>query len=172
LRIIARIGASGATKRESLRPNFGKFLYPASMRALLRTSLLFLALGAAACGDDGEAAVPIEQIPPDKRLRDLSEGERKGACAWASEVAEGKLPAPGTRLSCGVTWNGTNCSFRGVPAECQATVAEWRVCIPNFFGRLGEDPCQILELQFPAALEEFIDSTPGCEGQGVCGSTT
>jgi hypothetical protein len=48
---------------------------------------------------------------------------------------------------------------------------EWQACFPLVMSRLGDDPCLILSLQAPGALEEFVNETPGCEGLGSCTTT-
>ena len=124
---------------------------------------------AAACGDD--SAVPIDEIPPETRLVDLSGPERQGVCEWSTAVAREQLPA---MFQCnGVTLSLMNCRFPSSDADgCVGTVAQWQVCLPNFVDRLAEDPCQILDLVFPGELGEFVDETPSCAGLGACTYTT
>jgi hypothetical protein len=119
----------------------------------------------AACGDD---PVPIDEIPPDSRLSQLDSAEMDGVCAWGKGIANQKLP-PGTNC------HGTPIMFSGcmkVPAACTATVAQWRICMPNLLDRFAQDPCQVLDFAFsPGDFTEFIEATPGCQGLGPCGTT-
>jgi hypothetical protein len=85
-----------------------------------------VALGAVACG--GHDAVPIDQIAPVKKLVDLNSAEAQGLCDWARGVYNEKLP--------GARCGGNSVTFDGcmpVPADCPATVAQWKTCVPPRF---------------------------------------
>ena len=121
--------------------------------------------------------MPIEDIPPDTKLVDLSAPEEQGVCDWGKDVARGKLPAPGSAMDCDgitITFNETECGFPATAQSgCEATVAEWQVCFPEFVDALAEDPCLILDFAFSAEdLEAFVNAIPGCEGMGPCSYTT
>jgi hypothetical protein len=124
----------------------------------------WVALVCFACSGGGSSTVPIDQIPPDKKLVDLSSGEMQGLCDWVTGLARQKLA--------GATCNGSPISINScmpVGPSCPATVSEYRACIPNLLDRFASDPCQIINLAFSqTALESFIDNTPGCAGQGPC----
>ena len=128
-----------------------------------------LAIAALGCGDD--SAVPIEEIPPDTRIVDLSGPERQGVCDWGRAEARKQLPPS---FNCnGVQLSLMGCQFPSSDASgCVATVSQWQSCLPRFVARLAEDPCQILDLIFPGEFSAFIDETPGCEGLGACAVVT
>ena len=135
------------------------------LEALLWLSRLALA-GVTACSGSADS-VPIDQIPPDKKVVDLSSAEQQGVCQWAEGIASQKLP-PGTNChGAAITINGC----LTVAPACPATVSQWKVCFPALMDRFAQDPCQILNLGFStqANLATFINATPGCEGQGACG---
>jgi hypothetical protein len=119
--------------------------------------------GLVACGDDDP--IPIDDIPEETRLVDLSATEYDGVCAWASELAKEKFP-PGTNC------NGVAISYQGCmrpPANCPGTLGQWKVCIPVFFDRIAQDPCVVLDLAFfPEDLAAFVEETPGCATLGPC----
>lgn len=125
------------------------------------------------CGDD-DSTVPFDQIPRNKKLVELTPEERQGVCEWAAALGRRELPPPGTQLNCDgivITLNAPRCV--PIPAACQATVGQWEVCLPQFVDRVAEDPCLILDLGLsPTRLEEFVNAIPGCEGLGVCATTT
>jgi hypothetical protein len=50
-------------------------------------------------------------------------------------------------------------------------VLEWRTCFPEVIERIADDPCLVLSLQAPGALQDFVNETPGCEGLGGCATT-
>jgi hypothetical protein len=133
------------------------------------------ALVACSGSDDEETpAVPIEQIPDDTKVVELTAGERKGVCNWAKELAREELPAPGTKINCDglqITMNAASCS---VPDEddaaCTATLGEYEVCLPSLMARIGDDPCQLLELLSEESAVYFVETTPGCMGLGHCAS--
>jgi hypothetical protein len=119
-----------------------------------------------------EPSVPIEDIPDDKRLADLTDGEQRGVCEWASSVATEELPAPGTVISCGgveITINAPTCDFpdNGLPG-CEATLAEYKVCVPAVTSRIAMNPCLLLDIVTDEEAQQFVESTPGCEGLGPC----
>lgn len=136
---------------------------------MLLTSLFVLRCG----GDD---TVNIDAIPQDKKIVDLSTSERSGVCQWAQGVAHSKLPPAGTTLHCSsgtFTLNELSCMFpSSAQTNCTATVAAYRVCLPAFVDRLATDPCQIVDLALSGRIADFVESTPGCEGQGPCTFTT
>jgi hypothetical protein len=118
-----------------------------------------------ACGDDSPDAVPFDSIPKDKKLVDLSPGERQGACQWAGDVARQKL---GSATCGGQPLTLSGCVFPS-GAQCTATVGQWEVCLPNVFGELAKDPCQLFSFAFsPNGFSDFVNGIPGCEGQGAC----
>jgi hypothetical protein len=128
---------------------------------------MVLVLGVLACvvACGGDDAIPIDDIPQDTRLVDLSSAEFDGVCHWAAGIARQKVP------------EGTNCrgipiGYSGcmqVPADCRATVGQWRVCVPALLDRFAEDPCAVLDLAFsPADLSGFVEDTPGCTTLGPC----
>jgi hypothetical protein len=131
------------------------------------------ASGATGCGDD-DSSVPFDQIPRDKKLVDLTEEERRGACEWGAAIARQKLPPPGTQLNCGgvrLTLNAPQCL--PIRPGCSGTVGQWEVCLPLFVDELAQDPCLILDLGFSQSeTEDFVNSIPGCEGLGSCVTTT
>jgi hypothetical protein len=139
---------------------------PGRRIASLRTLEVILLIAGCACGGNG--AVPIDRIPGDKKLVELSAPETQGVCQWGEAVAREKLP-PGT--NCG----GNPISFGGcltVGPECQATVAQWQQCLPALLDRFARDPCQIFSLAFSQSqFAAFIEQTPGCQGLGPCGTT-
>jgi hypothetical protein len=123
-------------------------------------------VGIVACSG-GPDTVPIDQVPPDKKVVDLSGPEQQGVCQWAEGIASQKLP-PGTNC------HGAAITIGGcvtVGPTCPATVAQWKTCFPALMDRFAQDPCQVLNLGFStqANLAMFINATPGCEGQGACG---
>jgi hypothetical protein len=130
-------------------------------------SFVWPILVSVACCGGGTTSVPVDQIPQDKKLVDLSSGESQGLCDWVTGLAKEKLSG----ASCnGSPININSCTSVG--AMCTATVAEYRGCIPNFLDRIAADPCQVISLSFSQAdLEAFVDSTPGCAGQGPCAMT-
>lgn len=135
---------------------------------------LGVALTVAGCGSDDEDEVPIDQIPADKAVINLSAAEQRGLCSWATDVAKSELPPAGTQVQCGgltITVNTLGCMNPTSPS-CTATVAQWRSCLPGVMSRIGDDPCLILSLQAPGAFSEFLEETPGCAGMGPCGTTT
>jgi hypothetical protein len=127
------------------------------------------ALLLSACTVDN-SGTPIDDIDPDKKLVDLDDGERQGVCTWGMQIAADKLPASGSRITCAgesITWNGaTDC--KPVPTQCKASVSEWRECLPNFFDRIGADPCVLLEFALPNDVQDYVEATPGCAGVGPC----
>jgi len=80
-------------------------------------------------------------------------------------VARERLPA---MFDCnGVQLSLMSCRFPSSNADgCVGTLGQWQTCLPNFVSRLAEDPCQVLDLVFPGALEEFVNETPSCAGVG------
>jgi hypothetical protein len=133
-------------------------------------------VGCGASDDEEDApAVPIEQIPDDKPVVDLTSAERKGVCDWARSVAREEFPAPGTVIDCGGTLIKMNAAGCSLPDEedsgCTATLAEYEVCIPPLMARIGDDPCQLLEILTDEDAVEFVESTPGCAGLGHCASS-
>ena len=85
-----------------------------------------------ACGG-GQDAVPIDQIPPDKLLVNLSGPEQQGLCQWAQSIASQKLPA-GTNCH-GIAININGCM--SVTPACTATVSQWKVCLPALLDRFA-----------------------------------
>jgi hypothetical protein len=128
-------------------------------------SFVFLAL--AACnGDDGQS-VPIEEIPGDKLLVDLTADEFTGVCDWAAGLSEEKL-TPETAC------DGRRVQFQGcmrVHDRCTATVEEWMSCLPDMIDKFAQDPCESLEVDTSEEFAEFIDEIPSCEGLGHCANT-
>jgi hypothetical protein len=119
-----------------------------------------------------EPAVPIEDIPDDKRLGDLDDAEQRGVCAWASSVATERLPEPGTVIDCvetDIQINAPICDFpdNGLPG-CEATLADYKICIPALMSRIATNPCALLEIISDEQAREFVETTPGCEGLGPC----
>lgn len=143
--------------------------------AWVRIAVMAFGACLAACGSDDDEVVPIEQIPPEKPVTALSDAEQRGVCEWGRAIASAELPPPGTELQCGglvITIQKPQCLFTtGDPARCNATVMDYQACFPLLMSRLGDDPCLILSLQVPGALEEFVNEIPGCEGVGPCTST-
>jgi hypothetical protein len=125
-----------------------------------------------ACGDDD--AVPFEQIPKDKKLLELSSGERQGACDWVTELAHRRLMPNGMALSCnGLPINVSSCGFpSATQTRCMATVEQWAACMPPFLDAIAADPCKVLDFAFSQSeLENFVNGIPGCEGLGPCAYT-
>jgi len=133
------------------------------MRASIRGGVFVLGV-AVACGGSGNSSVPIDQIPPDKKLTDLSSGEEQGVCDWAANLARQKLA--------GVMCNGSPLMLSGcssVGAMCLATVSEYETCLPNILDGLASDPCQIFDFAFSMSdFEAFVNGTPNCAGLGPC----
>jgi hypothetical protein len=129
-------------------------------------------LGCGGEDEESDPVVPIEDIPEDKRIVDLTEAEERGVCDWASSVARDLLPPPGTVIDCGgieIRMNAPSCTFpnNGLPG-CDATLAEYMLCVPSFMSRIATDPCQLLDITSDAAAREFVETTPNCEGLGPC----
>jgi hypothetical protein len=117
-----------------------------------------------ACGGSGNSSVPIDQIPPDKKLVDLSSGESQGVCDWVTGLARQKLA--------GAMCNGSPIMLNGcmaVPQGCPATVSQYQACMPNFLDALASNPCQILDFAFSMSdFESFVNGLPDCSGIGAC----
>jgi hypothetical protein len=127
--------------------------------------LIVLAL--AACESDDGAAVPIEDVPGDKLLADLTADEFTGLCDWAAEVA-------GEKLTPEATCEGTRVQFHGcmrVNERCTATVDEWRTCLPDMIDQFAADPCGALEVRSSEDFAAFLEQVPSCEGLGHCANT-
>jgi hypothetical protein len=122
---------------------------------------------AVACGGSGSSGVPIDQIPPDKKLVDLTSGENQGVCDWATNLAKQKLA--------GAMCNGSPITFggcSGVGPMCMATVSEYQACLPNLLDGLASNPCQIIDFAFSMSdFEAFVNGIPGCAGLGACVTT-
>jgi hypothetical protein len=124
---------------------------------------------AVACGGGDDDAVPIENIPSDTLLVELSPAEHRGVCEWGHSMASEKLS--GRQLDCNGIAIEINRTCSRTRSECPATVGEWQVCTPAILDRLIEDPCLVLDLSFSESdLAAFIEETPGCEGLGACGT--
>jgi hypothetical protein len=117
-----------------------------------------------ACGGSGSSSVPIDQIPPDEKLVDLSPGETQGVCDWLTGLAKQKLAGAMCNGS-PITLNGC----MGVASGCPATVSQYEACMPNFLDALASDPCQIIDFAFSMSdFESFVDGLPDCSGIGAC----
>jgi hypothetical protein len=133
------------------------------MRGLLVFALATLAL--LACGD---SATSVEDIPADKKVVDLNASEEQSLCAWSSQVASEKLAAAPAKGRCGnAQFSVMGCMM--LQADCDATVAQFKACIPNFIGRIADDPCVVFSLTSQVEVSSFIEETPGCAGLGPCG---
>jgi hypothetical protein len=133
---------------------------------LLVGTLVFL-LALTACKDDDDASVPIEDIPGDKLVVDLTADEFTGLCDWAAELSDEKL-TPETAC------DGVRVQFHGcmrVHDRCTATVDEWKRCLPDMIDKFAEDPCASLEVDTSEEFAAFIDAIPSCEGLGACANT-
>jgi hypothetical protein len=87
-------------------------------------------------------------------------------------VARDELPPSGTVISCGAVdlrINAPTCDFpdNGLPG-CEATLAEYKVCVPAVTSRIAANPCQLLEIVTDEQARAFVEATPGCEGLGPC----
>ena len=143
-----------------------------SGRGALALGCLLALLGCGGEDEESDPVVPIEDIPEDKRIVDLTEAEERGVCDWASSIARDLLPPPGTVIDCGgieIRMNASSCTFpnSGLPG-CEATLAEYMLCVPSFMSRIATDPCQLLDITSDAAAREFVETTPNCAGLGPC----
>jgi hypothetical protein len=117
------------------------------------------------CG--GGSTIPVDQIPADKKLVDVSSDEQSSLCSWLRSTAATKLPPSGTKVSCGgvsvpVNWS-VDCMFSShLPPTCTATVAQARACYPAFFDRAATNLCRLATLTGPSDLEDFISDIPAC----------
>jgi hypothetical protein len=132
-----------------------------------RLGLLVFLLALAACSGDDSESVPIEDIPGDKLLVDLTADEFTGVCDWAAELSEEKLTA---ETAC----DGRPVQFQGcmrVHDRCTATVEEWMGCIPDLIDSFADDPCAALEVDTSEDFAAHIEAIPSCEGLGHCANT-
>jgi hypothetical protein len=122
------------------------------------------------CGGDDSTAVPVDSIPSDKKLIELSGDEQQGVCQWVTDLASQKLAGANCHGNA-ITFN--SCSFpTSAQVNCTATLGQWRACIPNFMDQIAQDPCQVLNLAFSQSeLEAYVNAIPGCEGLGPCAYT-
>jgi hypothetical protein len=120
----------------------------------------------AACGGDDDV-VPIDRIPPDKPVSDLSAAERRGVCEWGHDLVGERIGSAG--LSCGSVELTISRRCR-VGAGCPGTVQEIAACLPNVLDEFVADPCVALSIDSQSELEAFIEAIPGCEGLGECGT--
>jgi hypothetical protein len=121
----------------------------------------------AGCVWDDSDVVPLDQVPPEKRLVDLSPAEERGLCEWGEGVIRDKVA--GRTIEC----NGNPIRFSGclgASEACPATVGQWTDCIPNLLDALFADPCLVISFSFESEFQAFIDETPSCEGLGACGT--
>jgi hypothetical protein len=130
--------------------------------------LLLGVLGCGGAGDEDAPPVPIESIPDDERLADLSDPEIEGVCDWAKELAREALPPAGTRIDCDGLQIQIGAPRCGDVNRCEATLGDYEACLPNVMQRIGEDPCQLLDLVTDEDAQYFVETTPGCEGLDGC----
>jgi hypothetical protein len=124
---------------------------------------LLLILALAACGDDDP--VPIDEIPGDTKLSELSSAEFDGVCEWGADVSREKLPS-------GANCRGTPFNLSGcmrVPSSCQLTVGDWKACIPVVFERIAADPCELLDLGPNLSdIKAYFEEIPECVTTAAC----
>jgi hypothetical protein len=142
-----------------------------SSASLLHLRLVFGALivltSLAACSADDDEGVPVEEIPGDKLLVDLTADEFTGLCDWAAELSHETFT---DEVHC----EGTRVQFHGcmrVSERCTATVEQWRDCIPDMIDHFAEYPCEALEVRSSEDFAAFIEEVPTCEGLGHCANT-
>lgn len=138
------------------------------MRPRLLFAPLLILLALSACKDNDDPAVPIEDVPGDKLLVDLTADEFTGLCDWSAEIADEKL-TPETACE------GTRVQFHGcmrVNERCMATVDEWRTCLPDMMDAFAADPCAALQVRSAETFAAFLEQVPSCEGLSRCANTT
>lgn len=121
-----------------------------------------------ACGDD--SPVPIDEIPEETKVTELSNAEAAGVCDWGDQLFRDIVPAGTNCRGVPLTYDG--CMFDRTMA-CSATVGELEVCLPALLERIVLEPCDLYDLgpSLPAVMA-FVEAIPGCETLAPCVTVT